>query len=197
MTIPKKTLLILVGAILFPVTALAITDSYEEWIIWTGGAGPKPMVNCGSEYFAHAIGNYDHSRNTVSQYMKCGRVDDYFPAGTDIDHSSCGDVNVIWTAGAGDKPWARCPSGKYAVGFAIYDYGGRNEGPYKMRCCGIEGLQTWNESTYDTTVYWWGGSGFKGYTTCDPGSLITGIRIKDYGQNNQAVSQVACSFPDF
>src|SRR5689334_4559388 len=89
MAIRTRTWLVLASAALLPVTALAVTDSYEDWIIWTPGAGVKPMVACDTGYFAHAIGNYDHGSNTVSQYMQCGRVDDYFPAGTNINHAAC------------------------------------------------------------------------------------------------------------
>jgi hypothetical protein len=186
-------LIALISAV-FPIVSYAIVDWYEVGIVWTPGAGQKPMSNCANGYYAFALQNVDLSSNTVRNDMKCGNISDYVPAGVNFNHANCLDVSVTWFGGAGEKPWAFCPNGKYAVGFSIYDYGNRNEGINKMRCCSLAGLYTSHTSSYQTTVNWFGGAGPKGYTECGYGSLITGVQLKDYGGNNQAVYQMRCSY---
>jgi hypothetical protein len=196
----RWTTCIAIGAlalVLMPVTAYAVTDWYEDWIVWTPGLGQKDQVNCANGYYAFAIENVDETKNTVDNNMKCGNISDYVPPSMNVHTTDCVNVSVQWTAGAGLKKWSHCPNGKYAVGFSIYDYGNRNEGINNMRCCALAGGETQHTSSYSTTVSWTPGAGEKGYTECDLGSLITGIRLKDYGNNNQAVFQIECSFIDF
>ncbi len=179
-----------------PYTAQA-SDEYEDWISWWGGGGQKTQVNCEEGYYAYGMQNIDHGNSNQSADMMCRKIDEFLPAGVSIDHDNCENESVNWWGGYGTKPWATCDDGKYAVGFAIYDYGSNNQAINKMRCCEVEGINTAHKSTYNTRVQWWPGSGDKGFELCGEGYFITGIRIKDHGSNDQSVYEIKCSKPSY
>ncbi|MGI0119932.1 hypothetical protein [Zooshikella sp. RANM57] len=186
--------LLSIGLIIIPTLSIA-EDKYELGIPWWGGYGQKTVVNCSNTYFANSIANYDHGNNDQSAYKAtCQKMSDFL-SGYNVSHTACVTQHVSWWGGAGYKTWSYCPDGKYAVGFANYDYGNNDQSVNQMRCCGIVDGPAQHSSSYVKEVLWWGGKGAKTPSDCDPGYFITGIRNIDYGNNDQAVVQIKCTMP--
>jgi hypothetical protein len=175
---------------------MLVTDTYTLKIPWNGGKKEYPKALCDSGYWVDGIVNVDNGRHDQLVYVRCRKIAEFLPKDTNTSPMNCEDKHVEWTGKAGLKSTAKCPDGKYVVGFSIRDYGNHDQGPlYKMKCCAIRGKTTEHGNTDESAVFWEGGFGIKTWSYCPLGQFITGVANEDYGNHDQGVGLRLCSEP--
>lgn len=186
--------LYLVAFLSINVTAGDLDSNIRVDIKWTGGEGQKAMSVCPDGYFASSVSNMDwggHDQSVL--YMMCQRMSDYLP-GVNTAFSNCEIRSVAWWPKEGDKEFSSCPQGKFATGFSNFDHGNHDQSVNQIYCCGVTDSVT-QDNTFTVQVPWWGDEGEKPAGDCPPGYYITSIKNKDYGDHDQAVSEIQCSQP--
>ena len=182
---------ILIGALL-PSNNVYANDDVTLYLPWTAKYGQKDLEMCPDGYYAVGISNKDYGNHDQAAYkLLCRRMDTY--TGTSSRHINCTNRWVEFTKIRGEKAWSICPDGRYATGFANFDYGKHDQAVNTMRCCALTDTAAPHNSSYELYVSWSRRRGEYPVAQCDDGYFISGIQNKDHGNHDQSVYKIRCS----
>ncbi len=184
---------------LIPSNVVGQVEDWEEIKVvpveWWGGRGLKTLTICPNEGdYVIGIANRDLGGNNQVVEMICSNISPLF-FGSSVRHGKSLTRPVDGGPGKGQKQWAFCPQGTYLIGLQMEDFGNNNQAIVNMRCSSIGGMTTVHGNSYEQIVRWSGGKGRKTPATCKSGFIITGIRNRDHGNNNQSVAEIRCTQP--